>query len=63
VRRQIVADEIEEERVVNIHKQRLRKPFLERWKEFIKEWPDIFYLLKDDGKFESTRMLEQLGLE
>ena len=49
--------------MVNIHKQRLRKPFLERWKEFIKEWPDIFYLLKDDGKFESTRMLEQLGLE
>ncbi len=28
--RQIIADEIEEDRVVNMHEQRLRKPFLER---------------------------------
>jgi len=49
--------------VVNIHEQCLRKPFLERWKEFVKEWPNIFYLPKYNGKFESIMTLEQLGLE
>ena len=61
-RRQIAADEIEEDRVINIHEKRARKPHLNRYKEFIKEWPDIFYLLKDDGKFDSTGTLEELGL-
>ena len=49
-RRQIIADEMVEDRIVNIHKNRLRKPFLQRWQGFIKELPNIFYLGKSDGK-------------
>ena len=61
-RRQIAEDEREEERVVNMHEKRLTRLYLQRFKAFLKEYPDIFYILKEESKFSSTRTLEELGL-
>jgi len=61
-RRQIAADELAEDMVVNMHEKRLRKPYLEYYKWFVREYPDIFYILREDGRFKSTGTLEELLL-
>ena len=58
-RRQIATDELAEDIVVNIHERRMRKPHLEYYKWFVQEFPDIFYILRDDGRFKSTRTLKE----
>jgi DNA-binding protein H-NS len=60
--RQIAADELAEDIVVNMHERRMRKPHLEYYKWFVQEFPDIFYILRDDGRFKSTRTLKELLL-
>ena len=61
-RRQIAEDELAEDQVVNMYEKRLRRPFLDYYKWFIQEYPDIFYLLKDNSRFNSTGTLEELAL-
>ena len=55
-------DELAEDIVVNIHDRRMWKPHLEYYKWFVQEFPDVFYILRDNGRFESTGTLKELLL-
>src|SRR5436309_1065724 len=47
--RQIAVDKLAEDIVVNMYDRRMWKPYLEYYKWFVQEFPDIFYILRDNS--------------
>ena len=50
-RRQIVEDEEDEKRVVNIREKRLAEPYKRHYKAIMKSFPVVYRALRDEGRF------------
>ena len=50
-RRQIVEDEEDERRVINLREKRLTDPWRKKYKEIIKAFLVVYRILRDKGRF------------